>query len=450
MPAAPSAPPPVAEPKSTAPAPAPKVAPAPKPELSAPAEPTDAFGDAFADIDSIETGKPKAQPKKEVKRPEQKSEELEGKAGAVEDAEDEAQNPKSAKPKDDAEIDAELKSFKLPKELTAAYKALKQKVKEEYEPKLKKLTDYEARIKQYETKNPEAEKAVREKVSAIEKRNAELESHIKFVDYQKSSDYQEKYWQPYVQAWENANRELKGLRFTVEDPKGGEPVTRDVTQADLQYFANLDAAARRSEINRLFPEDKEEVKRHINTISHLFEESQKALEKAKTDAETHATTQKQQQEEFQKNRERFWRESNEFYANKYPQWFSKTEGDEEGNTIFDRGAALADLVFFPQDLTDDKIALLPKSIQESIHSKKPFTPDQLTKLHSITRNKAANHDRMVHQNKSLKARVAELEKSLKEFEESSPDNVRAGVINGIKSDGMDVNAELDALDRKGR
>lgn len=268
------------------------------------------------------------------------------------------------------------------------------------------------------------------------------------MDYQKSGEYQEKYWQPYVQAWENAVRELKGLTFSVEDPKGGEPVTREVTQADLQYFANLDAAARRTEINRLFPEDKEEVKRHINQISHLFEQSQKALEKAKTDAETHAKTQQQRQEEFHKNREKFWRQSNEFYSKKYPHWFDKSEEDEEGNKLFDRGIALADLTFFPQDLTDEKIALLPKSIQEAFAAKKPFTPEQLTKLHSIIRNKAANHDRLAYQNKALKARVAELEKSLKDYENSGPDNVRTGVVNGIKSEIADAGAELDALDKK--
>lgn len=397
----------------------------------------------------MESGKPapkKEAAKKDVQNPTD--------AKAAEKADDsstsgEDKSAASDAPKEDTSTTGTEQKPVKAAELRTAYEGLKKKVKEEYEPKLQKLTQLEREVAELKTTTPQLDKAQQERVAAIEKRNAELEAHIKFKDFEKSTEYQENFWKPYEQAWSNAIRELKGLTMTVDDPKTGETVTREVTQADLQYFASLEPAVRRTEINRLFPEDKEEVKRHINQISHLFEKSQEAKEKAKAEAETHAKTQTEQQQQFQQQRAKLWRMSNESLAAKYPNWFNKVDGDNEGNTLFDRGTALADLAMFPQDLTPEKIDMLPKSFKEAIASKKPFTQEQLVKLHSIVRNKAANHDRLAHQNKTLAARVAELEKSLKEYEESGPDGVRAGMPAG-QSGELSADQELEAMERAGR
>lgn len=349
--------------------------------------------------------------------------------------------------KDDGKPKGEEQKPVKAAELRTAYESLKEKVKKEYEPNLQKLTQLEREVQELKATTPELDKAQKERVSAIEKRNAELEAHIKFKDYEESMEYKEQYWKPYEQAWGNATRELKGLTMTVEDPKTGESVTREVTPADLQYLASLEPAVRRTEINRLFPEDKEEVKRHINQISHLFEQTQTAKEKARGEAQTHANTQTEQQQQFQQNRTKLWRQTNEALATKYPNWFNKVEGDNEGNQLFDRGTSLADLAMFPQDLTPEKISMLPKAFQEVIAAKKPFTQDQLVKLHSIVRNKAANHDRLAYQNKSLTARVAELEKSLKEYELSGPDGARTGSLGGANGE-LSADQELEAMERQ--
>jgi len=444
MPAAPAAPPPA--PTTTAPKAAPAPSPNAKPAAPTPPEPQDAFADAFAEIDTMETGKPA--PKKEAKKDEQNP--TAAKPAEKEDAsstnlEDDSIVPPA--PKDDGKKPDEKPPVKAA-ELRTAYDSLKKKVKEEYEPKLQKLTTLEKKVQELEATTPQLDKANQERVAAIEKRNQEREAAIKFKDYELDADYQEKYWKPYEQAWSNAIRELKGLSMTVEDPKTGESVTREVTQADLQYFASLEPAARRTEINRLFPEDKEEVKRHINQISHLFEQTQAAKAKAKQDAETFAKTREEQQQQFQQNRAKLWRQTNEALATKYPNWFNKVEGDNEGNTLFDRGSALADLAMFPQDISPEKIAMLPKAFQEAINSKKPFTQEQIVKLHSIVRNKAANHDRLAHQNKGLLARVAELEKSLKDYEASGPDGARAADGGSAVKGELTADQELDALERQ--
>ena len=383
----------------------------------------------------MESGK-KPEPKKEAEKTEEPKAKLDD--NKVEKTEIVEEKP--------TKTEEEPKPLKVT-ELRTAYEGLKKKVKEEYEPKAKRADELAAKLKEIEARGDD--KASQERIAAVEKRNAELENHIRFVDYEKSKEYQDEYDKPYQAAWAAALRELKGLTMSVEDPNGGEPTSREVTAADIAYFANLNPADRRKEINRLFPEDKEEVKRHINQISLLAEKSEGAKAKAKQEAESHAKTQAEQQKQYQANRAKLWKETNESLATKYPKWFAKAEDDQEGNTIFDRGTALADLAFNPADLTPERVAHLPKMFKEQIESGKPFSAGQLTQLHSIIRNKASNHDRLAHQNKALSARVEELEKSLKEYEESGPDRIPAGgarpaAVNGIS----DAGEELEAIARK--
>jgi len=134
-------------------------------------------------------------------------------------------------------------------------------------------------------------------------------------------------------------------------------------------------------------------------------------------------------------------------AEKYPKWFGKDEADADGNAVFDRGSAFADLVFSPADLTPERIELLPKAFKEAIESRKPFTPEALVTLHAIARNKLANHDRAISKLKAAAARIAELETSLKEYEESGPDAVAPGRTRRAADAPLSFEEEIDALAR---
>lgn len=452
-----SAPPSAAPAKTITPS-TPSAAP-PMESKKPPQEPDGVFDDAFAAINDLDSGKPA--PKKEAaKSPPSKAGAKDGledgthTKSEAEDSDVETADTSSNKKESDSEQkngskpNGEQKPFKAA-ELRTAYENLKKKIAEDYEPKVKRLPELEAKLKEFESRDETVGKATQERIQAIEKRNAELEQHIKFVDFEKSKDYQENYQKPYEDAWGAALRELKGLTMTVDDPKTGEPVTREVTPADLSYFANLDPATRRTEINRLFPEDREEVKRHVNTISHLAEKAFTAKEKAKKDAEGFSQTQLEQQRQSMAQRQKLWQATNETLAKKYPKWFGKEEGDDEGNDLLDRGAALADLVFSPSDLTAERIEKLPKVFREAIESKKPFSQEAMVKLHAIARNKIANHDRAIKRLNAAQARIAELEKSLKQYEESSPEDVPAGGKRSITPAGFaEASSELEALDRK--
>lgn len=430
----------------SAPAPAAKAAPTARPELAAPPESNEPFNDAFSELETMDTGKPKPQPKKEEKKPEAKVQAKPESEDAQSDEAEVAEATTTDKQKD--EVKPEAKPVKAA-ELRNAYEGLKKKIKEEYEPKLKKLTEYESRIKEYETKNPEAEKKAKEEFESIRKRNEELESSIRFSNYKLTKEYKE-HETNLSNAWASAKDKLAGISVSSKNPDTEEISQRELTLGDIAGYANLEPKERWSRLRSEIPDPAERtmVINHIDKIVDLSKTLDAAEKKALEDSEVHAKTMREQQEQSQRDRARFWRESNEGLSKKFPQWFSKVEGDSDGNALLDRGAALADLIFSPEDLTPERIELLPKSVREQIASKKPFTQKQLAELHSIVRNKAANHDRAVKKSKALEARIVELEASLKEFEESSPDNVRAGTTNGAKAGDTGWEAELDAIERK--
>lgn len=447
MPAPVAAPPSTPTPQTPkAPVTTPKSSPNPEPQKAP--DNSDAFADAFADIDQLDGKKP--QPKKEAVKPDPSqsgADDLESDTTGISQPEDSHAANADASSKEKQSVSTETKPVKA-KELRDAYEGLKKKVKEEYEPKLKRITELESKLKEVESRDPNADKAVQEKYSTLEKRNQELEQSIRLTNYKQSKEYKE-HEKTLTEAWASARDNLAGINITSRNAETQEVSERELTLTDIASYANLDPKQRLTKLKTDIPDPAERtmVINHINTILDKAKQLDAAEKKAAEDSEAHFKTQKEQQEQFQKNRAKFWQESNEFYAKQYPKWFGKSEDDKDGNVIFDKGIALADLAFAPQNLSDEQIALLPKSIQEMIASKKPFTPEQLTKLHSIIRNKSANHDRLAHQNKQLAARVAELEKSLKEYEKSEPDNVRTGVVNGKKSEIEDANAELDTLAR---
>ena len=101
---------------------------------------------------------------------------------------------------------------KTPAELRKRYEGLKDKIAKEYEPQLKELPTLRAKLKELESRDESGAKLIQEEVESIKKRNAELEQHMRFVDYEKSAEYQEQFHKPYVDAWSSALRDIRQIR----------------------------------------------------------------------------------------------------------------------------------------------------------------------------------------------------------------------------------------------
>jgi hypothetical protein len=317
-------------------------------------------------------------------------------------------------------------------ELRVAYDNLKKEKREVLEPKIQSL---ESKIKELEARQPQDTKPIIEKMTAVEKRNAELEQHIAFVDYQKSNEFQTKYQQPYTEAWTKAVSDFGQLTVRVPgevDPATGEPTisTRPATADDLLYLANLPLSQMDDQAEALFGKSAARVIRHVERVRELSDAQNKALNEAQKKGGEWAKTRQFQMQQFQQAQHGLWNQYNKEIAERFPAMFAPVEGDFEGNELLTKGFAQADRLFAPA--SDSK----PQSTEERIQ------------FHAMLRNKIANHDRLARRLKSVNAELAEAKEALAAYERSEPPAGKGGGAKpATKTWDQEVDEELKKLDR---
>lgn len=312
-------------------------------------------------------------------------------------------------------------------ETRTAYQTLKKKFKEEYEPKLQQVQKLEAKVKELETANPPEMKALQERLEAAEKRNAQLEGDIEFIDFSKSAKFEKEYKLPYRQAWAAALADLEEL--TVEDEAGN---TRKAGEKDLLELANLPLGAARKKANAMFGESADDVMAHRRKVIDLANAQNRALEEARNNATERATTAESTRKANSEKTIKMWTEANAAIVQKWPKMFAPVEGDAEGNALLQKGEAMADRLFSPTDET------------------KPKTPEDAIRLHALIRNKIRNHDRLALWLKNANAKIKELETTLAQYESSEPNGGQGGGPGkgGTKSYMQEAEDEIDELARK--
>lgn len=404
---------PVAAPAAAPAAEAPTIQPAPKPIQQTPpkaelkADPNRDLDQFFAEVHNEK--KPEKPPEKAQEQPQQQEAKPEGEA-----------SPETE--------DEEVSKFTTAKNLREAYTKLK-----------KQLAAREKEFEEFRSKpaeDPEKPKLL-ETLSAREKRLKELEEQVKYYDYTKSSEYVEKYDKPYKEAWQYATQTATDLSVKRE---GAEP--RKVTAEEFARIVNmrseddaLEAAHSLFDGDKLgnakaarIMEQREKIMQHYRAAENAksdFAKNIEAREKelsAKQIAEREANAQrsKAQAEAFQK--------MNSEAEKKYPQWFSKADGDEQINKALETGKRMADTVFMGgQDLDSDT----------------------RVKMHSAAYMKIAGFDRLAIENGRLKTQMDKLQKALDGYKSSGPGNATGkGGDKPVKSGGRtlaDSFAELDAL-----
>jgi len=329
-------------------------------------------------------------------------------------------------------------------DIRGAYEGLKKKIREEYEPEIQSLR---SKVKEYETANPEQAEVLTKELESIKKRRDELESEIRFIRYEKSSEFQEKFAKPYEDAWAKAVAELSEL--TVTDEEGN---SRTATANDLMQLANMPLGEARRVAKEMFGDAADDVMAHRRSIRELSAAQNKALEDAKKlSGEREKELATKRQIEHQQTI-KLWQTANEELAKKYPKWFSHVEDDPEGNSLLDKGLALADLHFIgAKDLTPEQVELLPGGFKDAIKLRGGLSPKERVYLDALLRNKIASHGRIAAKLKSANARVKELETALAEFENSTPPSGKAGEGSGkgaVVNEFDEAQAELDAIDKK--
>lgn len=408
------------------------------------------MGDVGSELEELAGEKPRPAPKDGDKTSDQEIDELSEKQdtrGTEQHLEEREQKPRDSEQKPpEGEQDASRMNNR---DLRKAYETEKKKVREELQPKISKL---EARVKELETTGPPKEDPAQvERYKQIEARNKELEQEITFVNYEKSEDYQKNYWGPYVKAWENCRRDIKELTVEAKDAAGNF-VERPATEDDVMTLASLPLGEARKRCNALFGDSADDVMFHVREIRKLSDAQQTALAQARKNAANRSQELIKQNQEMNGTRVRVFNESNQQLAEKFPRWFKPIEGDNAGNARLSSGEALVKLMFNSREVTADDVKLLPKSFREEMEAKGRLSTESEVRLHALVRSKAMNHDRAIFQANELRKKVAELEKALKQYEESEPplggsERRRGAPALGDESDAF---AELDQLAAKGR
>lgn len=246
-----------------------------------------------------------------------------------------------------------------------------------------------------------------ERLKQYEARAKELEEEIRYVNYTKHPEFQEKYQKPYEKAWATAMEDLKEL--TVTDPETDE--TRPIQPQDILDLVNMPLGKARELANTVFGDFADDVMAHRKEIRSLFDRQAEALNEVKKagdirDRERRELFQRQATE-FNKFVSEVWKQANE-EALKHEQFgklFQPEEGDDEGNERLKKGFELVDKAFAenpadPNLTTEQRVAVI--------------------KRHAAVRNRAAAFGRLRYQNEKLSKRVSDLEAKLKQYESSTP------------------------------
>jgi len=413
-----AAPAPAAQP-SAAPAPAARSTPNP----SSGGRETPNLNNAFSDLDKL-----LSPDKIEDKGEEKNSEEPELKQDESEKKQDKVEDKTSDQPKKPEKVAT---------------------LRESYEKTKSELAQVQAKLKEYEDKSKSApkisdddKKSYEDRVTAAEKRRAELEEHIKYVDYTKSSEYKDTYEKPFINAYSEGRKLATSLK--ISDSSTGE--MRNATNEDfdsIMAIKETDEAATR--IEELFGTGvkAQMVAQARAEVMKAYTAKVNAVEQFKTKGAEFERNRSEQMTKMNAEVAKIWKDTATEGAERLPLMFKPTEGDDKGNAALEQGYMLADLAFNAVDPAN--VSKLPKWVQERMVDGK-LPPQEMAKLHAAIRNKAGAFDRLAYQNKQLQTQLAELKKQLGNYKSSEPGEGEKGRTKKSASDSItDVFSSIDRM-----
>ena len=244
------------------------------------------------------------------------------------------------------------------------------------------------------------------KLEAIQKRADELENEIRFVNYEKSAEYQTKYEEPYKKAWGRAAKELSEIPV-----KLGDGTERTATVSDLAEIVNMPLGRARAVADEAFGPFADDIMGYRKEILGLLDSKNVALEDAKKNSIQRDKEREAQQNgqlgEIQKTIKETWDQVNREFLNDetYGPVFRPVEGDQEGNTRLAKGFELVDRAF-----TEN-----PNNPQ--------LTPEERAKIirrHAAVRNRAASWGRLHANYTKATSEIEALKKELEQYKGSVP------------------------------
>ena len=280
----------------------------------------------------------------------------------------------------------------------------------------KLVDDYKKRAATLEQELLEAKKSIlpeqdrktyEERAQKIEARNKELEDEIRYVNYAKSQDFQEKYQAPYEAAFKRAIADISEIAVTDPNTQQSRPATIE----DFMLVLNQPLGPARQMAQAIFGDFANDVMTHRKEVKGLWDAQQAALKEAKENGSKRDAERQQkmsaQQQALATEIKQAWDKENQTLLEhpEYGKYFKPREGNEEFNKRLSEGYRLVDQAF-------------------SENPNNPaLTPEQrsaIIKRHTAVRNRAAAWGVANWEKEQAIQRVAELEKELKAYKETTP------------------------------
>lgn len=240
------------------------------------------------------------------------------------------------------------------------------------------------------------------RIEAVEARNKELEEEIKYQNFSKSKEYEEKYQKPYEAAWAKAAKELGELE--VLDESGA--VSRRANSQDLIALANMPLGQARKTATAMFGDSANDVMLHRQRIIDLSEAQREALDTARKSGTERTEQSTLKQQAIAKEVATHWEAANTEAASRL-EYLKAKEGDTEWNGAITKAQGMVDRAF--GRIAEINNPNLP-----------PEERAKIIKEYSAARNRAIAYSPLKLENTRLRAELAKRDEKLKQYEESEP------------------------------
>jgi hypothetical protein len=276
----------------------------------------------------------------------------------------------------------------------------------------------EAKVKEYEANRvPEAERTtLTKRMEEIQRRNEELENHIRFKDYEQSGEFAEKYHKPYEEKFADAMSLFS--RIPVIDNATGQQ--RAGNQDDLFELMNLDpvaADARALEMAGGKQGLADRLVAHAEKVSEVLKSRNKALEEAKVKGKEREQQMSEQQTRQMKV---FEGKVKEWYAAAEAEWNKYSDAKLLDTIVREDGKELT-----PDEIEHNKLVEKGKELARwvSKHPRNAKTPEEAAE---IVRRQTAILKRAIHFGplrrlyKAATKKLAAAEAELAQFRGTTP------------------------------
>lgn len=326
------------------------------------------------------------------------------------DEKETATDVEALKKPDEAKKPDEVQPPKPPKakELREAYDALKVK-----HAALEKEHEKIKAAKPDPASDPERKKLMDEHES-LKKRFKEVDDEMRYVAYERSTEFNEKFQKPLDTQWAKALKKLQELEIT--DETTGE--TRAPTMDDMLTIVNLPEGRAWKMAKEMFGDSATSLMNQREKLRELSE----AKEQAKADARTNGEKwEKEQREKFEESSSKINKEMGSAWVEAMTKdvekldWLKPVEGDQEGN---DKLAQAKEkwIKAFVADPKDQNLTSQQRA--------------EIVRSHAALVNRAIAYTPMNREIKSLRAQLAERDKALAEFRKSEPKQPELGSPEG--------------------